>query len=182
NRPACCAKISRLRQQIERRQSMVRAYRRSYQDTTDVADLARRIGEKALPLRGPGDLDPLLERIGDAKYVLLGEASHGTAEYYTWRAELSKRLITEKGFSFLAVEGDWPDCYLINRYVKGLPDAGDNPRDVLSNFRRWPTWMWANDEVAGLMAWLRRHNEGRPTQEKVGFYGLDVYSLWDSLY
>jgi len=97
----------------------------------------------------PGRLDPLLERIGDARYVLLGEASHGTAEYYTWRAALSKRLIVEKGFSFLAVEGDWPDCYRINRHVKGLPDAGDHPRDVLATSgagrpgcgptRRWPT-------------------------------------------
>jgi len=160
----------------------MRTSRRSRSEAPEDTTLLDQVRKISRPLAGPADLGPLLERIGDAKYVLLGEASHGTAEYYTWRAELSKRLITEKGFSFLAVEGDWPDCYLINRYVKGLPDAGDNPRDVLSNFRRWPTWMWANDEVADLMAWQRRHNDRLPTQAKVGFYGLDVYSLWDSLY
>jgi erythromycin esterase-like protein len=144
--------------------------------------LREQIRQLARPLRGPGDLDPLMERIGDSRYVLLGEASHGTAEYYTWRAALSKRLIVEKGFSFVAVEGDWPDCYRINRFVKGLPDSGDRPRDVLSTFQRCPTWMWANDEVADLMKWLRRHNDALPTEKKVGFYGLDVYSLWDSMY
>ena len=136
----------------------------------------------ARPLEGARDLDPLMERIGEARYVLLGEASHGTADYYNWRATLSKRLITEKGFSFLAVEGDWPDCYLINRYVKGLPDAGESARDVLYNFHRWPTWMWANEEIVEFAGWLRRHNDDQPPTGRVGFYGLDVYSLWDSLY
>jgi erythromycin esterase-like protein len=133
-------------------------------------------------LTGPADLDPLLERIGDARYVLLGEATHGTHEYYAWRTEISKRLIQEKGFSFLAVEGDWPDCYRVNRYVKGDPEAGDTARSVLHAFNRWPTWMWANEEVGELAEWLRSHNEGVTEARKVGFYGLDVYSLWDSLY
>src|SRR5687768_5956148 len=98
-------------------------------------------------LKTGSDLTPMLDDIGDAKAVLLGEASHGTHEYYTWRMALSKRLILEKGFSFIAVEGDWPDCYKINRYVKGYADAGDHIRDVLQAFDRWPTWMWANWEV-----------------------------------
>src|SRR5688572_28350939 len=76
------------------------------------------------PLQTVRDLDPLMDRIGDAQYVLLGEASHGTSEYYTWRTRISKRLIQEKGFSFIAVEGDWPDCYQVNCYVKGAPEAG----------------------------------------------------------
>jgi erythromycin esterase-like protein len=134
------------------------------------------------PLRSPDDLDALLERIGGARHVLLGEASHGTHEYYTWRDAFSRRLIEEKGFSFIAVEGDWPDCYRVNRYVKGSADSGDSARDVLHNFERWPTWMWANEEVVELAEWLRRHNDGLPEDRKVGFYGLDVYSLWDSLY
>src|SRR3990167_4134484 len=92
-------------------------------------------------LRTSKDLDPLMEMIGDSKYVLLGEASHGTHEYYTWRAKISQRLIEEKGFSFIAVEGDWPDCYQINRYVKHYPEAGKSAFDVLHNFNRWPTWM-----------------------------------------
>jgi erythromycin esterase len=134
------------------------------------------------PLRSQGDLDPLLDRIGKARYVLLGEASHGTHEFYAWRAELSRRLIAEKGFSFLAVEGDWPDCYRVNRYVKGYPDSGDSAREVLHAFERWPTWMWANTDVVDLVRWLRRHNDPLPEEKMVGFYGLDVYSLWDSLY
>src|SRR5205085_12504061 len=133
------------------------------------------------PLRTAADLDPLMARIGDARCVLLGEATHGTHEFYTWRAELSRRLILEKGFSFIAVEGDWPDCYRVNRYAKGYADAGDSAREVLHAFERWPTWMWANEEIIGLVEWLHRHNDGLPEDEKVGFYGLDVYSLWDSL-
>jgi erythromycin esterase-like protein len=133
------------------------------------------------PLETTTDLDPLLERIGDARFVLLGEASHGTSEFYTWRAEISKRLIEERGFSFIAVEGDWPDCYQVNRYVRDLhPDAGD-AHDVLHAFERWPTWMWANREVVTLVEWLKRHNRRRSTAFQVGFYGLDVYSLWDSM-
>ena len=128
------------------------------------------------------DLDALLDDIGDRPVVMLGEASHGTHEYYTWRAAISKRLIREKGFSFIAVEGDWPDCYRINRFIKGYKDAGDNIRDVLLNFDRWPTWMWANWEVAALAEWLREYNATQPADRKVGFYGLDVYSLWDSMY
>jgi erythromycin esterase len=127
------------------------------------------------------DLTPLLSDIDDANIVMLGEASHGTHEYYTWRTAISKRLIKEKGFKFIAVEGDWPDCYKINRYVKGYPDAGDDIASVLVNFDRWPTWMWANWEVAGLAEWLREYNKLLPDEEKVGFYGLDVYSLWDSM-
>jgi erythromycin esterase-like protein len=134
------------------------------------------------PLRSPADLDSLLDRSAEARYVLLGEASHGTHEYYTWRAALSRRLIAEQGFSFLAVEGDWPDCYRVNRYVKDHPDSGDNAREVLHAFERWPTWMWANQEMVELIEWLRRHNDPLPEEKKAGFYGLDVYSLWDSLY
>jgi erythromycin esterase-like protein len=140
------------------------------------------VRELAYPLRSPEDLDPLLDRIGEARYVLLGEASHGTAEYYDWRTHLTKRLIREKGFSFMAVEGDWPACYRVNRYVKGLADSGESAREVLHAFERWPTWMWANEEIVILTEWLRRHNDKLPGGEKVGFYGLDVYSLWESLY
>src|SRR5260221_108443 len=84
------------------------------------------------------DLDPLLDRIGDSRYALLGEASHGTAEYYNWRKAISQRLIREKQFSFIAVEGDWPDCYRVNRYVKGLGGVGETARNVLHTFERWP--------------------------------------------
>ena len=135
----------------------------------------------ALPLDAPTDLDPLLDRIADARFVLLGEASHGTHEYYAWRAALTRRLIAEKGFSFVAVEADWPDCADVNRSVTLAADASTDPGEVLTGFDRWPTWMWANREVVRFTRWLRRHNAGLATDERVGFYGLDVYSLWDSL-
>jgi len=128
----------------------------------DAAELVEQVRTLSRPLRGEHDLDPLMDRIGDARYVLLGEASHGTSEYYTWRARISQRLIREKGFSFIAVEGDWPDCYRVNRYVKGGPDAGASAYEVLHAFDRWPTWMWANEEVVALAEWLRRHNDPLP--------------------
>jgi len=160
---------------------MVRLRRRRSSDSEVSADLIAGIRSIAQPLRSPADLDPLLARIGSARCVLLGEASHGTHEYYTWRAEISKRLIQEKGFSFIAVEGDWPDCYRVNRFIKGFPDSEASAYDVLHAFARWPTWMWANREIVELAEWLRRYNN-QPEARRVGFYGLDVYSLWDSLY
>jgi erythromycin esterase len=141
----------------------------------DVQRLAR-------PLRSESDLDPLLERIGDAPFVLLGEASHGTHEFYAWRAALTRRLIEERGFRFVAVEGDWPDCYRVSCSVTGAPGAPADPAEALRAFERWPTWMWANEEVVDFTRWLRQHNTALPAQERVGFYGLDVYSLWDSLH
>jgi erythromycin esterase len=161
---------------------MKKVLRHGRQEPPDAAEAAAQVRAMARPLRRPDDLDPLLDHIGDARYVLLGEASHGTTDYYTWRTEISRRLITEKGFSFIAVEGDWPDCYRVNRYVKGMSGAGESAREVLHTFERWPTWMWANEEIVALTEWLRRHNDTLPEEEKVGFYGLDVYSLWDSLY
>lgn len=132
-------------------------------------------------LTDENDLDPLMERIGDSKYVLLGEATHGTHEYYTWRAKISKRLIEEKGFNIIAVEGDWPDCYQINRWIKGYEGTEKPIKEVLKGFKRWPTWMWANWEIAAFAEWLRKHNKGLDNDEKTGFYGIDVYSLWESM-
>ena len=132
-------------------------------------------------LKGLKDLDPLMERTGEAHHVLLGEASHGTHEYYTWRTAITKRLIREKRFDFIAVEGDWPDCYKINRFVKGLDDQDKTAVDILKVFDRWPTWMWANWEIVGLVDWLKEYNRDLPLNKRVGFYGLDVYSLWGSM-
>jgi len=136
----------------------------------------------ASPLERSEDLDPLLDKIGNARYVLLGEASHGTADYYTWRAQLSQRLIEEKGFRAIAVEGDWPDCYRVNRFIRHLPNADQSAREALYAFKRWPTWMWGNTEVEALTTWLRDYNTDQPESRQVGFYGLDVYSLWESLF
>jgi erythromycin esterase len=140
----------------------------------------RSIEEKSLPLESTSDLDPLIQKIGDARIVMLGEASHGTHDFYTWRAQITKRLIKEKGFNFIAVEGDWPDCYKVNRYIKQYTEQ-TTAFDVLHTFNRWPTWMWANWEMVALTEWLYKHNQQLPREKKVGFYGLDVYSLWDSM-
>jgi len=147
-------------------------------DTSMLSDGLARI---ARPLETGRDLGPLLDLIGDARFVLLGEATHGTSEFYTWRTEISKRLIQERGFSFIAVEGDWPDCYRVNRYVKAMERSGGSAEAVLHAFERWPTWMWANREVIDLVDWMRAYNHSRDTERRVGFYGLDVYSLWDSM-
>jgi erythromycin esterase len=133
-------------------------------------------------LENSEDLDPLMDYIGDAKYVLLGEASHGTHEYYVWRAKITQRLIQEKGFSFVGVEGDWPDCYRLNRFAKGYLNSGKDIYSVLDEFKRWPTWMWANWEIAAFIDWLKNFNEDLPANKKVGFYGLDVYSFRESMH
>jgi erythromycin esterase-like protein len=144
--------------------------------------IVEQIRKRAIRLDNSDDLDVMVRAIGDADLVLLGEASHGTSEFYTLRAELSKRLIREKGFSFIAVEGDWPSCYALNRYIKGYEGAAETPRDALRDFNRWPTWMWANREVTDLAQWLHEYNgQTREDGRTVGFYGLDVYSLWESM-
>ena len=145
--------------------------------------LVEKIKKDSHRMELPEDLDELIEAIGDAHYVLMGEASHGTSQFYTWRARLSQRLISEKGFSFIAVEGDWPDCYRVNRYIKGYEDAGRSAHDVLFQFGRWPSWMWANWEVAALAEGLKKFNQqqSKKNRRKAGFYGLDVYSLFESM-
>jgi erythromycin esterase-like protein/predicted phosphoribosyltransferase len=138
--------------------------------------------EIAYPLAGSArDYDPLICRIGEARFALLGEASHGTHEFYCERAEITKRLISEKNFSAVAVEADWPDAYRLNRYVRGTSDDVDAV-EALADFRRFPTWMWRNTVVVEFLEWLRAHNDALPPgTEKVGFYGLDLYSLHASM-
>jgi erythromycin esterase-like protein len=139
------------------------------------------IAALAMPVDGPGDFGALLARVGDASVVMLGEASHGTHEFYRCRADFTRRLIEEKDFSFVAVEGDWPDCERVDRSVRCFDDAPEDPRAALEAFERWPTWMWANEEVTDFCRWLRGYNEPRDPHTRVGFHGLDVYSLWESL-
>ena len=127
------------------------------------------------------DYDPLMDLIGDAQMVLLGEASHGTQEFYRERARITRRLIEEKGFTAVAVEADWPDAYRVNRYVLGRSRDADGPA-ALGDFKRFPRWMWRNREVLDFVAWLRTHNEPQSAgSSKVGFYGLDLYSLHASM-
>ncbi len=122
----------------------------------------------------------LLALIGDARFALLGEASHGTHEFYRERAEITKRLILEKGFTAVAVEADWPDAWRVNRYVRGLSGDAD-ANAALSGFERFPAWMWRNTVVRDFVEWLRAHNRTLPADRQVGFYGLDLYSLFTSM-
>lgn len=144
-------------------------------------DLIEYIRHVARPLDSIRDLDPLVEAAADRRFVLLGEASHGTSEYYMWRSEISKRLIAEKGFRYIAVEGDWTSAYEVNKFVKNLPGAGNNAREVLASFDRWPQWMWNNEEIKSLITWIRDYNLNRPADDRVGFYGIDVYAMWESI-
>jgi erythromycin esterase-like protein len=138
--------------------------------------------ERALPLRGAAqDYDPLLELIGDSRFVLIGEATHGTHEFYRERAQITKRLIREKGFSAVAVEADWPDAYRVNRFVQGQGESTE-AIESLDGFERFPTWMWRNADVLDFIGWLRNHNDYIfAPASKVGFYGLDLYSLHASM-
>jgi erythromycin esterase-like protein len=141
----------------------------------------RTLREAVLPLDGPqGPWDELLHRIGDARFVLLGESTHGTHEFYRARAEITKRLIVERGFAAVAVEADWPDARRIDRYVRG-ETPGRDAEEALAGFERFPTWMWRNRDVLAFAEWLAAHNETLAPAARVGFHGLDLYSLHRSI-
>ncbi len=143
-------------------------------------ELSRMIHRSAHALTGDStDFDPLLRTVGDSRFVLIGEASHGTHEFYRLRAQITKQLITEKGFNAVAVEADWPDAYRVNQYVRFEGDDEDAV-DALAGFQRFPTWMWRNADVLDFIGWLRNYNEHRHAG-RVGFYGLDLYSLHASM-
>jgi erythromycin esterase-like protein len=128
----------------------------------------------------PDGFGPLLESIGDARVVLIGEATHGTHEFYRTRAELTKALIQQKGFNVVAVEADWPDAYRANRWVRHEADE-PNADAALGDFSRFPRWMWRNRDVVEFLDWLRAHNGSKPASARAGFYGLDLYSLHASM-
>jgi len=149
--------------------------------TQPASALADGLHQHLQPLTGSAqDYDALLALAGTARFALLGEASHGTREFYRERAVITQRLIVEKGFTALAVEADWPDALRVNRYVRGLGEDLDAAQ-ALSGFRRFPAWMWRNTEVRDFVEWLRQHNASRPPEAQVGFYGMDLYSLFTSI-
>lgn len=126
------------------------------------------------------DYDALNDMVGEAKVVLLGESSHGTQEFYHERAVITKRLIMEHGFNAIAIEGDWPDAYRVNQYVKGVSHDSSTKKS-LDGFKRFPTWMWCNQEVLEFVTWLHQYNQLHRADKQVGFYGLDLYSLHASM-
>lgn len=143
------------------------------------ASVARLVRECAVPVPAieSADLGSLLERIGDARVVLLGEASHGSAEFYRMRDQITRALIRERGFTIVAAEADWPDAARINRYVLHHPPVAGEP----APFSRFPTWMWRNQETVEFVEWLRSWNGPRPVEDRASFYGLDLYSLYTSI-
>lgn len=140
------------------------------------------INEDAEPIsENDNKYSSLLEKIADARFVLIGEASHGTHEFYKARAEISQQLITKKGFMCVAIEGDWPDAYRIHRYLQGMHDKHDW-KQSLDGFKRFPTWMWRNTTLIPFLKWLRAYNDNLVSPAtKIGFYGLDLYSLNSSM-
>jgi len=142
--------------------------------------LMKIIPEHAYKMSSESDVDPVLTALGDSRVIMIGEASHGTHEYYKIRAEITKRLILDKQLSFVAVEGDWPDIYRINRFVCGIGED-QNAREALGDFERFPLWMWRNTVVEEFVEWLKQHNDQfEDARDKVRFYGLDMYSLFRS--
>src|SRR6195256_336478 len=138
----------------------------------------RAIGAHAEAVTGARrDYDRLINLIGDSRFVLLGEASHGTHDFYHTRAQITQWLIEEKGFTAVAAEADWPDAHRANRYVQGRAEDADAV-EALGSFKRFPTWLWRNTDVAEFIAWMREYNDVLPKGvRKIGFYGLDLYSL-----
>lgn len=139
------------------------------------------IGQTATPFRdSPDDYDEVINFLGEARLVLLGGSTHGTSEFYLHRAEITKRLLSSCDFTAVAIEADWPDAYRVNRFVQ-LAGQDDHADDALSDFVRFPSWMWRNHEVEGFVTWLRGFNASLPPRDRVGFYGLDLYSLYGSM-
>jgi erythromycin esterase-like protein len=148
-------------------------------------DVRRVLAGAAIPLAGaegtnPADIDVIVSHVGDASIVLLGEASHGTHEFYATRAAVTRRLIETRGFRGVAIEGDWPDTRRVDRFVRGRGDDRDAD-GALSGFRRFPQWMWRNTVMRAFVAWLRDHNAELAPAERCGVYGLDLYSLHASI-
>ena len=141
----------------------------------------RAIRENSEPIIGSdAEYGPLMALIGDSRFVLIGEASHGTHEFYHTRASLTRRLIEEKGFTAVAAEADWPDAHRVNRYVLGR-GADQYAVQALDNFRRFPAWMWRNSDVLEFVSWLHEYNDSLPNgTRKAGFYGMDLYSFHSS--
>src|SRR5690606_26680889 len=126
------------------------------------------------------DMSALIKDLADKYFVLLGEATHGTQEFYQARVDITKRLIIDHGITAIAIEGDWPSAARVNRYVRGQ-GVDANANEALADFTRFPLWMWRNTIILDFVIWLRHHNEGLPLAQQVGFYGLDMYSMYESV-
>lgn len=150
-------------------------------EETEAAALVTLLQQRALPLTTEADLAPLLERARRTRLVLLGDASHGSYDYYRVRAHLTQRLLLEQGFSFVAIEGDWEGATAVDRYVRNLPGAPRTAAEALGQLNAWPGWIWNNGEMARLVEWLRRFNLQRRPDTRVAIYGIDLLGFTGSL-
>jgi erythromycin esterase-like protein len=146
-----------------------------------LGEAAAAIRSVARPLHGEQDIDHVVRLVADKRIVMIGEASHGTHEFYDYRAALSRRLIQHHGFAAVAIEGDWPDALRVDRYVRDQASDDEDPNAALESFERFPRWMWRNEDVSAFVAWLHGHNSQRDERQRCGFYGLDLYSLHASM-
>jgi erythromycin esterase len=144
-------------------------------------DLVELLRDHAHALERPADLEPLVERARDRRLVLIGEASHGTREFYEWRADLSRLLIEDSGARFIAVEGEWSAIRKLDRYARHDPGAASSAREILEGLDRWPRWLWANETVEAFVEWLRDHNRDLPPEDQVALYGLDLNDPWGAI-
>jgi len=151
----------------------------------EINAISSTVGKYAVPLKSTESYTSLLQAVGDAEVVMIGEASHGTHEFYQQRAEITKQLILQKGFTFIAVEADWPDAYRANRYVQNGKKADKTAKGSLNDFKRFPMWMWRNTVILEFIEWLRKHNDktsaDNDPHKKVAFYGMDLYSFYSSM-
>ena len=155
----------------------VKLLQRQRTETAEITRVLRAHGERLPAPERQDEFGALFDRFGDARVVLLGEATHGSSEFYRARAAITRHLIAEHGFNIVAVEADWPDAARVDRYVRHLAPA----KEARPVFQRFPTWMWRNEEVLAFVDWLRVHNENRPPERRAAFHGLDVYSLGASI-
>lgn len=150
-------------------------------DEASAIPLVEELRRRAIPLKTEAYLTPLIQRARSAKLVLLGDASHGTYDFYRVRSHITQRLIEEQPLAFVAIEGDWEGAAAVDRYVRDLPGAAEDAATALNAFATWPDWVWNNSEMAGLVEALRRSNDGRPAAERVAVYGIDLLAFNDSL-
>lgn len=157
-----------------------RIHPRSYFDVRQFPKMEQLVLKNAVALKKRDDFEQIIDKVKSSQVVMLGEATHGSQEFYEWRRMISQELIEKHGFNLIAVEGDWPACAAVDRYIRDSKKE-DQAYETLRSFQRWPGWMWANTEMMKLTQWMKQFNHNQSPKRQVGFYGLDIYSFFDSV-
>jgi erythromycin esterase-like protein len=147
-----------------------------------IGDSPEAVHAIARPIQGEAELDEMAELMAHKRLVLLGEATHGTHEFYDLRAAITRRLIAKHGFAGVVIEGDWPDALRVDHFVRGQATDDEESTRALGGFERFPRWMWRNTDVNAFVEWLRNYNDALPAENRAGFYGMDLYSLHTSIH